>query len=149
MLKCDWAILESNVDPITVRDREAHWVKYFVNAGCEVLNRDKAVQGGLLGHSEETKRQISEHKIGTPSWLKGSAAPWAKETAQMVGFVYGPMNVSSGLLSRVSASGGFASKELGVGIHAPGVAAKASALGQHARWHVNRGVVKEGCELCQ
>lgn len=61
MLHCDWAILESNVDPITVRETEAKWVKYFVDAGCEVLNRDKECSSpGTLGCSEAHRRKLSE-----------------------------------------------------------------------------------------
>ena len=61
MLLCDWAILESDVDPIMVREVEAKWVKYFVDAGCEVLNLDKNVSmPGILGHSEETRRRLKE-----------------------------------------------------------------------------------------
>jgi len=64
MLRCDWAILESNIDGAVVRDREARWVKYFVESGCEVLNNDRECnRPGILGHTECSRRKMSERAL--------------------------------------------------------------------------------------
>jgi hypothetical protein len=64
ILDCHWAVLESNVDAMAVRDAEYKWVKYFVDAGCEVLNLDKECHDGMIGHTEEWKKAMSETLAG-------------------------------------------------------------------------------------
>lgn len=64
MLWCDWAILESNVDGAVVREREAHWLKRFVEAGCEVLNNDRECRRPvIIGHTEDGRRKMRERAL--------------------------------------------------------------------------------------
>lgn len=74
MLWCDWAVLES-VDSMQIREREAYWVKHFLDAGCTVLNSDRGCKiPGLLGHSEECRRKISLALKGRPFTEERKAA---------------------------------------------------------------------------
>jgi hypothetical protein len=72
MLECEWVILESHLDADTVRDAEYKWVKYFLDMGCEVLNKDaNCTHPGILGHSDESRQRMSNAKMGSTPWNKG------------------------------------------------------------------------------
>jgi NUMOD3 motif len=54
MLYCDWVVLETATSD-TIRDREAYWIKYFVDLGARVLNLMKNTNNhGLFEHSKES-----------------------------------------------------------------------------------------------
>ncbi len=146
MLYCDWAILERNVDPLKVREREAYWVKYFVDAGCEVMNRDNGCHiPGLLGHSADTRRAIAEavrrkEDVCLNGRRKGGYATqsWREEN-------------QAELRTSVAKARHFLSREHFTEFYKHATresCANGGMRGSHARWHVNRGITKEGCELC-
>ena len=90
-------------------------------AKCGAKNiGNKYAEGRVV--SEETRRKISEAKMGTPSYNKGKAM--SDETKKK--------------LSDAKKEG-----------YASGRIAKPIAnIGSHNRWHVGRGIVKEGCSYC-
>jgi hypothetical protein len=85
---------------------------------------------------------------------------------RIVGTIYGPItgrkNKESGQIAALGRTGmgGRKAKEMGVGVHAPGVAAnggrstsrehkcKIGPIGLHNRWHVARGIINPKCSLC-
>ena len=162
MLWNDWAVLETT-DASHVRKAEAKWVKHFMVLGCNVLNRMRAFNNGVLSHSDETR-----HKIGTA--LKGL------EVLRANGRRLGPVNGA-----RRVASGGWAALKTfahqssagRIGGNIASAKGQIQALGHsqglenvknghlarlrtpehqrralHSRWHIARGIVNPRCNLC-
>ena len=69
----DWWIVEANVPPDLINEREQHWVAFF---DCVYPNGYNKTHGGIgkVTVSEDTREKMSRSRRGKPAWNKGKTA---------------------------------------------------------------------------
>ena len=69
----DWWIVEANVPPDLISEREQHWVAFF---DCVYPNGYNKTHGGIgkVTVSEDTREKMSRSRRGKPAWNKGKTA---------------------------------------------------------------------------
>lgn len=125
--------------------------------------------GGYLQNRDEGGRAPSK-RCCRKGGLKGGKTTASKyftpERQSLAGKLGGPVGIATGHLRHIAGKGGLAHFHLHgnpatpESLHAGGVTAgrmnaesgqmaHISSKGNHTKWHVNRGITKEGCVLCQ
>lgn len=119
-----------------------------------LLNQDEGGRAPSHATSSKGGKISGRNRVASGQWERIRAL-FTPEDRSKVSRITGRRNAETGHLQRIAASGGLISgrrnvesgefdrirrSDLGGRVGGP--------IGMHNRWHVNRDIVKEGCELC-
>ncbi len=153
MLGCDWAVLEVSTSE-NIREREAYWVKYFLDLGCDILNCEKdCSRPGILGHNAKTRQKIGKAHRGKPTgripWNKGKKCPEISETLRGNKNGIGAIHIRANEWRQRQILAHKGKRYSPASEFKTGPSREHQLEAAHIRWHTNRDLVKSQCSLCQ